>query len=694
MPARKVLLVESDPFVAEEVSGFLRDAGDEVALASSDGALTVAIERSPDLALIRAELEGATGYAVCDALKADPRTERVPVVVYASDPGAVEADDHRYGATRADGYLTWPFSHGTLLDELELLTMSSAMGLVEVVDEASLDMVGGFDEAGDLDLLVDTDGLLADLDAPLPAPPPAVSETRDDEDGATRTGPLPIPAEELEPYEPLHAPDFDALDAELSAIAELGVDLDSPELDASDLDALAGDDDLRAFDEHADLASDALDALDALEDEPDELQDLGVGALGLDIDDEIEGLDLGLPPPPADREPEREEPAATLPLVRPGVEEAQRSVTQTSEPPFAAAEAARVAPEPVTAGDDQASRRGIASMRAEFALEQKATLVALAESKQTAGALEAELAAARREAAAARLETEGLQVELDRARRERDEARGTSDRQHSLTEEHRAAVQEALRATSEAAEFARQDADAAQRQVQELLAEAAQARDLLDDAETARDQAAAALAESEARAGSLGEELAWARSAISAAATAQAEVAGVGAQLASRLEEAEAAAEAAEEAEEAALAALGAQAAEAEAAQAEAMDRAAELQAELDRMIEAERHARGELEAAMEHAAKLKERLDDAEARVSDLEAGATAAALAGGELEDLRLSNAELDGRNQLAEKRLLRALQRMKTDDRVRAQATKAVRIALSLLERVPDAGKAAGE
>ena len=126
MSTRRILLVESDAHVAEEVVGFLEGAGDEVRVTTSDGALAVATERLPDVALVRAELDGATGYAVCDALKADPRTSDVPVVVYASDPGSEEADQHRYSMTRADGYLTWPFSSGTLEGSLMLMPPKSS----------------------------------------------------------------------------------------------------------------------------------------------------------------------------------------------------------------------------------------------------------------------------------------------------------------------------------------------------------------------------------------------------------------------------------------------------------------------------------------------------------------------------------------------------------------------------------------
>ena len=360
MSGRKVLLVESDAAVAAEVSAFLSEAGDEVTLTSSDGALAAAVEAPADLFVVRAELDGATGYAVCDAFKADPRTERVPVVLYASDPGAQVADDHRCGPTRADGYITWPFSPGTLLDELDLLTMSGSMGTVEVVDEDAFGM-GELDD--DLDLLVDTDGLLAEELVQVPAAPAPAPSVVDDEESATVTGPLPTGAtgeelgldpEGLPTHTPLPPPDFDALDAELSALDVAGgaVEEEMAGIDVSDLDLLVDEVetplDAEAAGERMDDALDALEPRfeDLLEPSPgDAVPERRATTLDLDIDEELEDLALALPPPPA---AEPAEPAAEPEVTAGAPPERDVSEVAAAEPPEPEnpAAAAAEAPEP------------------------------------------------------------------------------------------------------------------------------------------------------------------------------------------------------------------------------------------------------------------------------------------------------------------------------------------------------------
>jgi CheY-like chemotaxis protein len=82
-------------------------------------ALALAQKEHPDVLLLDVGLPGLDGYAVCRALKEDPSTAGIRVVMLTAR--AQRADRERGIEVGADGYITKPFNTDDLRAEVERL---------------------------------------------------------------------------------------------------------------------------------------------------------------------------------------------------------------------------------------------------------------------------------------------------------------------------------------------------------------------------------------------------------------------------------------------------------------------------------------------------------------------------------------------------------------------------------------------
>jgi CheY-like chemotaxis protein len=119
-PQRKalVLAVERDPHVRDLERFFLEEAGFEVEFAE-DGADGLQKARSllPDIVLTEIILPQVDGLSVCRALKSDPATSHIAVLVF-----SILAAADRAREAGADAYLRKPLNEQLLVDSvLELL---------------------------------------------------------------------------------------------------------------------------------------------------------------------------------------------------------------------------------------------------------------------------------------------------------------------------------------------------------------------------------------------------------------------------------------------------------------------------------------------------------------------------------------------------------------------------------------------
>jgi CheY-like chemotaxis protein len=104
---RTILVADDNDDVRELVMLVLARVAVVVEAADGDRALVLARHLRPDLVVLDVQMPGPDGIDVCRALKADPRTAAMPVVLLtARDAPAVRA---RARAAGADAYVTKPF---------------------------------------------------------------------------------------------------------------------------------------------------------------------------------------------------------------------------------------------------------------------------------------------------------------------------------------------------------------------------------------------------------------------------------------------------------------------------------------------------------------------------------------------------------------------------------------------------------
>ncbi len=115
---RHVLLIEDEPNIAEAIRFLLTRDGIEVShLAEGDGVQDAVRARRPDLVILDHMLPGLSGLEVLAALRADPATRDVPVMMLTARGRDREA------ATRAgaDRFMSKPFSNAEILAEVRAM---------------------------------------------------------------------------------------------------------------------------------------------------------------------------------------------------------------------------------------------------------------------------------------------------------------------------------------------------------------------------------------------------------------------------------------------------------------------------------------------------------------------------------------------------------------------------------------------
>ena len=115
-----ILIVEDDRDIAELVRHYLVKAGHSAEILGSGAEVLAQVaRRRPDLVVLDLMLPGLHGFEVCRALRADPRTADLPVIIVTAR--AEESD--RVGGLElgADDYVTKPFSPKELVARVAAL---------------------------------------------------------------------------------------------------------------------------------------------------------------------------------------------------------------------------------------------------------------------------------------------------------------------------------------------------------------------------------------------------------------------------------------------------------------------------------------------------------------------------------------------------------------------------------------------
>jgi DNA-binding response OmpR family regulator len=124
-----ILIVEDDRDIAELVRHYLVKAGHSAeTLASGAEVLPRIRHRRPDLVVLDLMLPGMHGLDVCRALRADPGTASLPIIVLTAR--AEEADRIAGLDLGADDYVTKPFSPKELVARVAALLRRSGLTAV------------------------------------------------------------------------------------------------------------------------------------------------------------------------------------------------------------------------------------------------------------------------------------------------------------------------------------------------------------------------------------------------------------------------------------------------------------------------------------------------------------------------------------------------------------------------------------
>src|SRR5262245_20789758 len=126
----KKILLADDSITIQKVVELTFSEGDYQVFAVGNGtqALRKVHEVKPDIALLDVIMPEASGYEVCEKLKRDPDTSRIPVLLLT---GTFEPFDRRRAeAAGADGHLTKPFESQVLISRVEEL-IASALPVIQ-----------------------------------------------------------------------------------------------------------------------------------------------------------------------------------------------------------------------------------------------------------------------------------------------------------------------------------------------------------------------------------------------------------------------------------------------------------------------------------------------------------------------------------------------------------------------------------
>jgi DNA-binding response OmpR family regulator len=118
----RVLVADDEDDIRALVTVAVRKAGCSVVGSVADGAAALDLARVelPDLAVLDVSMPGATGLEVCAALRADPATAGIRILLLSA---GASLDDVAAGlAAGADAYLAKPFQISGLVHQVQALT--------------------------------------------------------------------------------------------------------------------------------------------------------------------------------------------------------------------------------------------------------------------------------------------------------------------------------------------------------------------------------------------------------------------------------------------------------------------------------------------------------------------------------------------------------------------------------------------
>ena len=118
--AKRVLLAEDEPNIAESITFLLERAGFEVTVENDGrGALDAVMADSPDVLVLDVMLPGLDGYEILRTLRADRERESLPVLMLTAK--GQREDREMALKCGADLFITKPFSNAEIVSAVRKL---------------------------------------------------------------------------------------------------------------------------------------------------------------------------------------------------------------------------------------------------------------------------------------------------------------------------------------------------------------------------------------------------------------------------------------------------------------------------------------------------------------------------------------------------------------------------------------------
>ncbi len=113
---KKILIVDDEPTVIKLLSKLLNEHYAVIKARNGEEAIKIAVALQPDLILMDLMMPKMDGYQCCHAIKSDPKTSMIPVIMLTAVHQSLNV---KLGEIMgADGYLTKPFNTEELLDTI------------------------------------------------------------------------------------------------------------------------------------------------------------------------------------------------------------------------------------------------------------------------------------------------------------------------------------------------------------------------------------------------------------------------------------------------------------------------------------------------------------------------------------------------------------------------------------------------
>ncbi len=194
----RILVVDDSPTIRAVLGKMLSQDGHEV-LKAPDGetAIQLATESQPDLVFLDIVMPGMNGFAVLRALRREPRTQAIPIVMISGNLQATEQFYvQRFGA---DDFMKKPFGRDEVFARLQHLSQSGRLTVRERNPEDVIDpapVLSDAERAAIPDIAMPDPQDLAAVVDPLAGEPDAAPTVADpdaalplaENDGADRSG--------------------------------------------------------------------------------------------------------------------------------------------------------------------------------------------------------------------------------------------------------------------------------------------------------------------------------------------------------------------------------------------------------------------------------------------------------------------------------------------------------------------------